>query len=146
MNGKTVECAVLNASGTQTFTAGTSIIRITRGLHSCLVPILKCNACSSHYIAPSPPPEVQLIDVRPGMLTFRWNLAYTCAAIHYRIESDCGSCVNISYTTLTTISCSIEVSTSAHMCTFAVRSIVCGNISSELSNHIEVVLKGIIKV
>ena len=86
--------------------------------------------------------------MKQGVVTFSWRVAYNyCSIRHFKIESDCGSCVSISDTDLTNVLCSIEEiapATEVHVCTFAVRSVVCGNITSELSNQIEVILKGII--
>lgn len=95
--------------------------------------------------APLPPPEVKINVVTTGMIAFSWGVTNSCSVLRYKIESDCGSCVNISYTASTNISCLIDTSsiaTAADMCTFAVKSIVCGNITSNLSNIIEVMLKG----
>lgn len=84
-----------------------------------------------------------------GMITFSWSVVYNnyCSILHYKIESNCGSCVTTSYTALTNIACFIEITpataVTVDVCTFAVRSVVCGNITSELSNQIEVILKGI---
>ena len=94
------------------------------------------------YIDPLPPPsDVGLLDASPNSLTFKWSSVTTnCSAIHYIIESDCGSCHNT--TSLTSVDCSIMPITISRSCEFAVKSVVCGNIVGNSSNIVFVTLKG----
>ena len=98
-------------------------------------------------IDPPSPPIVQLVDIKPGELTFSWNpLIVNCSALHYVIISTgCGNCTDGLMTFSTSVTCSVvAAATDQRMCRFAVRSVVCGNISSPVSNQVDVHLKGII--
>lgn len=94
------------------------------------------------YTDPFPPPEnVYLADVKPGKLTFSWTpTALYCSALTYEILSDCGECP--AATSSTSVTCTIQIS-QPRQCTFAVKSIVCGNIAGSWTNRIEVILRGI---
>lgn len=98
-------------------------------------------------IGPITPHDVQLIDVRLGQLIFGWSaVALNCSALQYTIESDCGNCTDMFDTTSTTVTCSVQIEVSpaaTPQCTFAVKSVVCGNIASSWSDPITATLKGI---
>ena len=104
-------------------------------------PNIVCCDLSPFFVDDIPSPKVELTDVKPGMLYFLWKLDYSCPSIHFIITSDCGSCMNTLYETSSSTVCSVTVSTTAEMCTFAVRSIVCRNIMSTQSNEVKVMLK-----
>ena len=95
-------------------------------------------------IDPPAPPFVWS-DVKPGELTFRWNPpTVNCSALHYIVNSTgCGNCTDGFRTTSTSITCSVHaIATGRPSCRFAVRSVICSNISSSLSNQVDVLLKG----
>ena len=68
-------------------------------------------------------------------LTFSWSpVAPDCPAIHYNIlASNCGSCP--STTNHTTVTCT-DVPTDGTVCTFAVQTVVCRNITGNRSNPV----------
>ena len=83
----------------------------------------------------SPPDEmyISLIDIGARQLTFNWSPATTldCPDIHYNIlSSNCGSCPTI--TTHTTVTCT-DIPTDGNMCTFAVQTVICENITGNMS-------------
>ena len=62
-----------------------------------------------------------------------------CSSLHYNIlSSNCGSCPTT--TTNTTVTCT-DVLTDGGVCTFAVQTVVCGNILGNLSDTVQVHLK-----
>ena len=65
------------------------------------------------------PPVVNLTEVSPGELTFRWSqLASNCQTVQYVITSDCGNCY-INADTLATCS-DLQLSVTERNCTFSV--------------------------
>ena len=67
-----------------------------------------------------------------------------CSTLHYNITSNCGSCINTTAVTTTSVACSISVADNMTQCSFGVQSVVCANISGVLSTPLDVTLKGII--
>ena len=68
-------------------------------------------------------------------LTFSWNpVASDCLATHYNIlASNCGSCPTT--TNHTTVTCT-DIPTCDNVCSFAVQTVVCENITGNFSTHI----------
>ena len=70
---------------------------------------------------------LQLADVGPGELTFNWNaVAPNCPAVEYNITTNCGNCPATTRSPKAT--CSIELSSSAVLCSFEVQTMVCGDV------------------
>ena len=97
------------------------------------------------YTAPFPSPDrlyISYADFGLKELTFKWSpVAPDCPAIHYKIlSSNCGSCPTTA--THTTVTCT-DVPTDGDMCTFAVRTVVSGNVIGNLSDSVQGLLKGI---
>ena len=90
---------------------------------------------------PSLPIKIRWITNYPQstMIAFIWNTNLPdCPAIHYNIlASNCGSCPTT--TSHTTVTCT-DVPADSSMCTFAVQTVICGNITGESS---QVLLKNI---
>ena len=86
--------------------------------------------------------SVRLAKIRPGPeLTFNWTEVTTnCQTTEYIITSDCGSCPAI--TTFTTVVCANVHIDGNRICSFAVRTKVCGSIEGTQSNNLSVILKG----
>ena len=86
--------------------------------------------------------RVSLAKIQPGPeLTFSWTEVTTsCQTTEYMITSDCGSCPAI--TTFTTVVCTNIYIDGNRMCSFAVKTKVCGSIESTQSNNLSVMLKG----
>ena len=105
--------------------------------------VSKVNCTSSIYIAvPFPPPShIRLIDINQLQLVFAWNPhTSNCASIVYAVTSDCGVCP--STTIHNTVTCS-RSSTDDHVrCTFAVQTVVCGNVVGERSRLVTIQLTG----
>ena len=85
--------------------------------------------------APLPPPdEISLALVNFGQkeITFSWSpVAPDCPSIQYNIlASNCGSCPTT--TNHTTITCT-DLPSDGSLCTFAVETVVCGNIAGNRS-------------
>ena len=103
--------------------------------------------CDSHierllilYTAPFTAPDrlyMSHANLVSRQLTFNWSTVSTdCPAIHYNIlSSNCGSCPTT--TNHTTVIC-VDIPTNSSVCTFAVQSVVCGNITGQRSNPIMV--------
>ena len=101
---------------------------------------------SFNYSDPSPPNNILLMGVKPGMLTFSWDAtAANCSSLHYNIGStDCGLCPVT--TNKTNASCSLNQLPVDHRCNFTVQSVVCGDIGGRWSSPIYPVLKGSVLV
>ena len=88
-----------------------------------------------------PPSEVSinLTDLDSRQLTFTWRpVAPDCPAVHYNIlASNCGSCPTT--TNHTNVTCT-AVQTDRKTCTFALQSVLCGELVGILSNPISVSL------
>lgn len=91
-------------------------------------------------IDPFPPPgDITLSEIRPGPeLRFNWTRK-NCQMISYSITSDCGDCPTS--TAINTAVC-INVPVDDRVCSFAVRTVVCGDIDGTQSNSLSVTLKG----
>ena len=88
-----------------------------------------------------PPNDVRLSHVQPGQLTFNWSSPdVQCDSVSYKIiTSNCGRCPPV--TTNTTVTCTSVVA-SGQVCTFVVQTVVCGNLTGNMSDPIYVILKG----
>ena len=94
------------------------------------------------YTGPFPPPGpdrlyMSNIDFVLKQLTFNWSsISPDCPAIYYNIlASSCGSCPTT--TNHTTVTCT-DVPTSDSACTFALQTVICGNITSNRSVPVRV--------
>ena len=76
-------------------------------------------------------------NVGSKQLTARWSpVALTCPSLYYNIlSSNCGSCPTT--TTNTTVTCT-DVPTNGSTCTFAVQTVVCGDIVGNTSTLVSV--------
>ena len=73
-------------------------------------------------------------------------MASECQVVSYTISSDCGVCPTSTQGT-TVVCLNVEVpSTVGRICTFTVRTVVCGNIIGTESNSLSVNLKGMIAI
>ena len=89
-------------------------------------------------IAPSAPPETLYMsnaDFVSRKLTFSWST--DCPAmLHYNIlASNCGSCPTT--TNHTNVTCT-NVPTNNSVCVFTIQTVVCGNITGQISNPVRV--------
>ena len=97
-------------------------------------------------IGPSPPSNVTLVKIRSdpvSELTFSWTrISQDCNDTQYNIISDCGQCPTT--TKFTTVIChGVDIPVDGHICSFMIKKIVCGQISSDFQ-HLYLKLKGII--
>ena len=68
-------------------------------------------------------------DFVSGKLTFSWSTV--CPAIRYNIlASNCGSCPTT--TNYTNVTCT-DIPTNNSVCIFTIQTVVCGNISGQMS-------------
>ena len=85
----------------------------------------------------SPPEQLHIsgIDFSSRELTFAWSsVTPDCPAIHYNIlASNCGSCPTT--TNHTNVTCT-DVSTNTSVCTFAIQTVICGDITGNFSDPI----------
>ena len=131
--GKTVEC--LRNNGTHDTLL---ISRVIPGLYfNCkLVKDLKQLITIGSF---SPPNTLGIknVELSRRQLTFTWSpVAPDCPAIYYNIlASNCGSCPTT--TNHTNVTCT-DVPTDGSVCTFAVQTVACGNISGNFSNPISI--------
>ena len=88
-----------------------------------------------------PPNDVRLSHVQPGQLTFNWSSPdVQCDSLSYKIITlNCGRCPSV--TTNTTVTCTSVVA-SGQVCTFVVQTVVCGNLTGNMSDPFYVILKG----
>ena len=96
------------------------------------------------YTVQFPPPDKLSIihaDLASRQLVFSWSsVAPDCPAIHYNIlASNCGSCPTT--TNHTTVTCT-NVPTNGSVCTFAIQTVVCQNITGNSSDSVQGTLKG----
>lgn len=89
----------------------------------------------------SPPSNVRLSDAQDGMLIFNWDSrGPNCESVNYGIISSCGNCPNT--TNSTQITCSdLNLSTSVRLCSFMVRTVLCDDGTTTLSDPVVVTLK-----
>ena len=89
------------------------------------------------HVAPSEPLKTLYMskaDFISGKLTFSWSTV--CPDIRYNIlASNCGSCPTT--TNHTNVTCT-NVPTNNSACTFTIQTVVCGNISGQISNPVRV--------
>ena len=76
---------------------------------------------------------ISTIDISLRKLSFTWSpVAPDCSAIHYNIlASNCGSCPTT--TNHTTVTCT-DVPVNSGVCTFAVQTVLCRNITGKTSH------------
>ena len=102
--------------------------------------------CLINPIEPFPPPaDFHLADAGQGYLLFSWStVANSCVPLLYEINSTCGICPNAYVTNVTSALCTIDdaIPRDTNMCSFKIRSIVCGNITGRWSDRIHLTLKG----
>ena len=96
-------------------------------------------------IDPLPPPmNLRLAHVREDYLSFTWSDAVTlpCQALYYNISAvNCGTCPATTDTTY--IECTgLGVTTERRVCTLAVQTIVCNNLTGMWSNEVNAILQG----
>ena len=94
------------------------------------------------YSISAPPSYIYIshIDIGLIQLTFTWSpVAPDCPAIHYNIlATNCGSCPTT--TNRTAVTCTDVPTNEGGMCTFAVRTVVCGNITGNKSDTISILV------
>ena len=96
-------------------------------------------------IDPFPPPlDIHLADVGHNLLKFNWTAVSNCVPLLYETSASesCGACPR--HTTVASASCAFNFSHVPGVCGFAVRTIVCDNITGNWSKPINVTLKGIL--
>ena len=81
--------------------------------------------------------HISAINFGSRQLEFIWSsVAPDCPAIHYNIlASNCGSCPTT--TNHTNVTCT-DVPTNGSVCTFAIRSAVCGDITGNISDTVSI--------
>ena len=98
------------------------------------------------YIEPYPPPiYLRLAKANGKQLIFTWepiNHTSSCPS-YYESLFNCSECAITSDSANCRLSTSIFTS-DAKVCSFAVRTIVCGNILGNISETVNVILKGLI--
>ena len=83
-------------------------------------------------------PWISNLNLALRKLTFSWSpVAPDCPAIHYVLALNCGSCPTT--TNHTNVTCT-DVPINYSICTFAVQTVVCGNITSNISDPINITL------
>ena len=84
--------------------------------------------------------RINLADLGSRRLIFSWSLvAPNCPSIHYNIlASNCGSCPTTTHNN--TVVCTDVPTDRDKICTFALQTVICGNIAGILSNLISVFL------
>ena len=141
MNGKSVECAFDNGAIEET--VDLMIIRTTTGSMGYNIQTIHVAVHTIHVIIESfaPPNEVRLIHIQPGQLTFNWtSVDVMCDSVSYKIiSSNCGRCSPV--TINTTVTCT-DVVASGQVCIFVIQTVVCGNLTGNMSHPIYVILKG----
>ena len=97
----------------------------------------------SFCIDPPPPSHLQLVKVNKNELVFTWepyNRTGSCPSLYYEPLSNCSECA----ATSDYAKCRTSIITSdAKVCSFAIRTVVCGNIVGTKSETMNIVLKGL---
>ena len=140
LNSKSIECAFDNGAIEETIES--MIIRITTGRIPVMLYLQIQNfLCIINAESSQSPNDVRLSYVQSGRITFNWtSVDALCDSISYNIiSSNCGRCPSM--TTNTTATCS-DVMALGQVCTFAVRTVVCGNITGNMSHPVHVILRG----
>ena len=137
--GDVIEC--LHDNGSAINVVGMAIINNT-GMNLVLNHNFSVHIMSIHFPHAGHSPDkiyISKVGFHPNQLTFQWNsVAPDCPAIHYNIlASNCGSCPTT--TNHTSVTCT-EVPTNDSIWTFAVQTVVCGNITSNISDPINITL------
>ena len=139
--GKTIEC-ILDDTNVTSKSIGNATINITTG--KCPNTYFKDSIIMAFfYTDPFPPPgevSINLTALGSRQFSVNWSpVAPDCPAIHYNIlASNCGSCpTDTNHATVTCINVPTNQKT---LCTFALRTVVCGYIAGILSNPISVSL------
>ena len=98
-----------------------------------------------HDIAPPNDLRISHIDIGLIQLTFSWSpVAPDCPEVSYNIlASNCGSCPTT--TNHTTAACT-DVPTDGKECTFAVETVVCGNITGSKNSSISLLVPNTVTV
>ena len=100
-----------------------------------------CTSQCMHVENISPPEKVYITEVnlKLKLVTVNWSpVDSDCPALHYNIlPSNCGSCPTT--TTNITVTCT-DVPTDGSVCTFAVQTVVCGNIFSNSSDQMQLMI------
>ena len=80
---------------------------------------------------------ISAIDIGLRKLSFTWSpVAPDCPAIHYNIlASNCGSCPTT--TNHSTVTCT-DIPVNSHVCTFAVKRVLCGNLTDNMSRSLTI--------
>ena len=102
------------------------------------------NIILSKSIDPPPPPtNVQLVGISSEQLIFNWTaVSSNCSILQYNITSNCGTCADIIASSTSSVSCSINLSVNMMPCSFGIQSVICTNMSGNLSTPLLVTLKG----
>ena len=85
--------------------------------------------------------RISHIDIGLIQLTFAWSRVLPdCSAIHYNIKaSNCGSCPTTTNHVHTNVTCN-DVPTNGSVCTFAVQTVLCGNVIGNKSNSVSILV------
>ena len=133
--GQIIECTSDNGSQrTPIFNITLDIRKWACSYNIIIVSLITLYGYTLLNAVPFPPPEaisLALVNFGPKEITFSWSpVAPDCPSIHYNIlASNCGSCPTI--TNHTNVTCT-DVPTDG-MCTLAVETVVCGNITGNRS-------------
>ena len=88
-------------------------------------------------------PSLISTDLSLRYATFAWTPVAPnsdCPVIHYdTVTSNCGSCPTT--TNNTTVTC-VDIPTDGSTCAFAVRVVICGNVTGNVSDEARGVFKG----
>ena len=101
-----------------------------------------------NYTEPLPPPDcVYLDDINETHLSFHWSPVqsrddgYNCSNIVYKIiATNCGECPRSS--TSLSVSCTNITIIGGEVCSFAIATEICGNITGDKSDSILISLEG----
>ena len=108
---------------------------------------ISCNTRICYLLAIAaghPPNDVTLYEVTLNHLTFIWsenNVLSHCPLLHYRISASpsCGLCPNTTVnTTATCLGDYAQLLSNSLNCSFAIQTIVCGDISGVVSEAVNV--------
>ena len=86
-------------------------------------------------------PSLIFVNLELRQINFSWStVTPNCPAVHYNIlASNCGSCPTT--TNHTNVTC-VNIPTDGSTCAFAVRVVICGNVTGNVSDKAQVVFKG----
>ena len=98
-----------------------------------------------HAVPFLPPNDVHLVKANFSEISFHWSdVSTSCPGIHYRIvASNCGQCPEVTSKSLVICNGNYSHLINGLQCSFAVQTIICGDIVGDASVPVDVTMDGV---